>query len=311
LRSGTALIHIDFGQGELTLSANERNLDLIGVWAGTDKSRLRHDYLRHYEPFLHRYRDKPVTILEIGVHTGASLDMWEAYFPNAEIVAIDISQDVLKYAKGCTKIHIGSQADGEFLATIGTQYRPDIIVDDGSHIPEHQIFSFENLIQYVKPNGIYIVEDVQVGKAEEYFSGLVRDVYRNGRPWGITTFSAIPQAFLFTKAPVDEVDGDYASLERIARGSRLQAEGLFFLAEYMHKRGSPSDEVLRLAGEASDLEPYNQWMHYFISQVHHASGDAESARSSAQLAVDWAMKISGAVAAPIQEHYDRLQRAEA
>ena len=37
----------------------------------------------------------------------------------------------------------------------------DIILDDGSHFPHHQIASFKYLWDYITPNGIYMVEDIQ------------------------------------------------------------------------------------------------------------------------------------------------------
>lgn len=37
----------------------------------------------------------------------------------------------------------------------------DIIIDDGSHWPQHQIISFETLWKAVKPGGMYIVEDIE------------------------------------------------------------------------------------------------------------------------------------------------------
>ena len=37
----------------------------------------------------------------------------------------------------------------------------DIIIDDGSHIGEHQVFSFIVLNKYLSPNGIYVIEDIQ------------------------------------------------------------------------------------------------------------------------------------------------------
>ena len=36
----------------------------------------------------------------------------------------------------------------------------DIIIDDGSHINSHQIFSVENLIPHLLPHGFYVMEDI-------------------------------------------------------------------------------------------------------------------------------------------------------
>ena len=37
----------------------------------------------------------------------------------------------------------------------------DVIIDDGSHLNQHQIFTFETLYPFVKDGGVYVIEDVQ------------------------------------------------------------------------------------------------------------------------------------------------------
>src|SRR6185503_10228084 len=113
--------------------------------AGTDKSRLRQNYLVHYERMLERFRDRPITLLEIGVHNGASLRVWEQYFKSASIVGVDIEPKSSRFVRERVQIEIGSQFDADFLAALSRKYQPEVIIDDGSHIDEHQIFSFEHL----------------------------------------------------------------------------------------------------------------------------------------------------------------------
>lgn len=165
-------------------------LDEIGIKCGTDKSSKYHDYLKKYEKYLTFNRDKKIKILEIGVLEGESLCMWKNYFNNSEIVGIDINPYCKKFEGEHVKVEIGSQFDGDFLKTIGEKYGPfDMILDDGSHMNEHVIYSFKNLFKYVKSNGVYIVEDSttsywspfggeRYGKHTimEYFKGLVDEV---------------------------------------------------------------------------------------------------------------------------------------
>jgi tRNA G46 methylase TrmB len=75
------------------------NLDLIGIRTGTDKSRLRHDYLRKYERLFERFVNKSIVLLEIGIHNGASLMNLEHYFTNANIVGIVLNPLVLAMQK--------------------------------------------------------------------------------------------------------------------------------------------------------------------------------------------------------------------
>jgi len=37
----------------------------------------------------------------------------------------------------------------------------DIIIDDGSHVPYHQVFSFFSLWKAVVPGGLYVIEDLE------------------------------------------------------------------------------------------------------------------------------------------------------
>ena len=162
------------------MRADNTPLDLIGIRLGTDKSRLRQDYLRQYERMMTGFRDRPITLLEIGIDQGASLRTWEIYFPKASIIGVDIVPNTRRFARKNVTIEIGSQFDGEFLASLAQKYTPDIIIDDGSHISEHQIFSFERLFHGLKRGGLYVVEDIQHGPGKElaadYFTALQHKV---------------------------------------------------------------------------------------------------------------------------------------
>jgi len=46
-----------------------------------------------------------------------------------------------------------------FVSETGGHF--DVIVEDGSHVPSHQLISFETLWPSVKPGGVYIVEDIE------------------------------------------------------------------------------------------------------------------------------------------------------
>jgi cephalosporin hydroxylase len=62
-------------------------------------------YHRHFE----RFRGKPVTVLEIGVYHGGSLQMWKEYFGvHANIIGIDINPICKELEEENIKIYIGS-----------------------------------------------------------------------------------------------------------------------------------------------------------------------------------------------------------
>ena len=124
-----------------------------------------HHYFDIYTRYFERYRERPITMLEIGVFRGGSLRMWKEYFhPDSIIVGIDVDKSCQAHeiADRNVFVRIGSQADPAFLAKVNGEFGPfDIILDDGSHKTHHQIISFGALFRSaLKDDGCYMVEDV-------------------------------------------------------------------------------------------------------------------------------------------------------
>jgi hypothetical protein len=148
-------------------------LDNLAKVYGTDKSSDKHNYCVKYEKYLPFNRYDKLNILEIGVLDGKSLLTWKDYYYRSNILGIDINPDCKKYEEERISVEIGSQADDKFLNQISNEYGPfDFILDDGSHLNEHVIYSFETLFQYVKSGGMYIVEDVATSYFPWYGGGL-------------------------------------------------------------------------------------------------------------------------------------------
>jgi hypothetical protein len=154
------------------MAAGTLSLEEIGRQEKTDKSTIFHGYLDFYEPYLAAHRHKPVKLLEIGVETGASLRMWQRYFPNGAIVGADINPATLQFAEDRIAIELLDQSNLEDLVALGVKHGPfDIIVEDGSHEWEHQITTLRTLFPFLKSGGIYIVEDLHTNygqRAEQY-----------------------------------------------------------------------------------------------------------------------------------------------
>ena len=51
----------------------------------------------------------------------------------------------------------------------------DMILDDGSHMNSHVIFSFEHLFDSVKSGGVYIVEDCATSYWSDYEGGFRKE----------------------------------------------------------------------------------------------------------------------------------------
>lgn len=131
-----------------------------------------HLYTPIYDELFSNRRDQPIRLLEIGIggydsakSGGASLRMWNDYFPNGQIVGLDIAEKTLNISP---RVHIvqGSQVDLDVLKYVCDRFGPfNIIIDDGSHQVPHTIATFTFLYPRMATDGIYVVEDTQTAFA--------------------------------------------------------------------------------------------------------------------------------------------------
>lgn len=130
-------------------------------------------YFPIYERHFSQYVGKPVTIIEIGVGKGGSLQLWKRYFgPFARIVGIDVMERCKEYEEQQISVRIGEQQDTAFLQSLIDEFgAPDIVLDDGSHVMNHITESFRFLYPKLAKNGIYLVEDLQTAYAKEFGGG--------------------------------------------------------------------------------------------------------------------------------------------
>ena len=166
-------------------------LDNIAIKYGTDKSGNGHSYAKYYDFIFDHIRYKPINLLEIGIDEGNSLRMWKEYFPHSEIHGIDIREGY-EYLNGeGIKTHIADHSKEGDLILFGEQYDQyfDVIVEDGSHMSDDSILTFEKLFPYLKSGGYYCVEDLicdydrrwnKGNSSIEYFKALVNNVNMSG-----------------------------------------------------------------------------------------------------------------------------------
>ena len=145
----------------------------------TNKEQTIHKWVHYfpiYERYLSKFRNQSVVVWEIGVFKGGSAQMLRRYLgPFAQIIGIDINPECRKYADNQTEICIGDQSDIVFLQSLIDKYGvPDVVIDDGSHVMNHIIKTFEFLYDKVSKNGIYLVEDLHTSYWDEYEGGLRR-----------------------------------------------------------------------------------------------------------------------------------------
>jgi hypothetical protein len=131
-----------------------------GIKYKTDKI-THHGYQRFYDTFLIPIKNDTMNVLEIGVDDLRSLKMWLDFFPNAKIYGMDINTKDYVYSRGY--IIKGDQSKKKDLVKVAKKTgKCKFIIDDGSHVPEHQLLTFNYLFdKCLDYGGIYIIEDVE------------------------------------------------------------------------------------------------------------------------------------------------------
>ncbi len=153
---------------------NDRGLRKLFEKHQCSKLHIRYDIA--YEFLCGHLTDKPdARVLEIGIFEGASIKVWREWFgPRAYIAAIDISPDSVAAVHGFANYAAaGSQYDVGFLERVAVETGGgfDLIVDDGSHRPDHQWTSYSVLWPHLNDWGVYVIEDTgaNIGwKADKY-----------------------------------------------------------------------------------------------------------------------------------------------
>lgn len=128
---------------------------------------------------------KAERILEIGVKGGGSTAFWKQLFPSATVVGLDI--DLRTRLGGDGVIYVqGDQSDVVQLAALAAQYGPfDLVIDDGSHMSDHQTASLRALLPHVRAGGIYVIEDIHENikpeKGDDIWPDFVMTVFHRMR----------------------------------------------------------------------------------------------------------------------------------
>ena len=121
-----------------------------------------HRYIPSYEQAFASLGDV-ADILEFGVLDGASIHWLADRFPHSRIIGVDIiaprpswpHSDRIDYAEA-------DQSNPSTVAAMFAKFgrRYDLIIDDGSHLPPHQASCLIEALPFVRPGGLYILEDV-------------------------------------------------------------------------------------------------------------------------------------------------------
>lgn len=134
---------------------------------GGDKG-TAHSYIEIYNKVLRPDAD----FCEIGVYMGHSLAMFQQYF-SGQVIGLDINLDLLLFKVPAV---ICDATNKEKVAeTLGSS-KFDYIIDDGSHELADQLSSLEIFWDFLKPGGIYFIEDIQNVDAVAKLVGLLNSL---------------------------------------------------------------------------------------------------------------------------------------
>lgn len=133
-----------------------------------------HRYTPHYEALLGPLKHRRFALLEIGIggynhegQGGASLRMWKAFFPRAQVIGLDI-EDKSFVDEDRIVTYQGSQTDTEVLDRILAEHPVSVVVDDGSHRSEHVLETFAHVFPRLPAGALYAIEDTQTSYWASY-----------------------------------------------------------------------------------------------------------------------------------------------
>jgi hypothetical protein len=156
--------------------------DLFYKYKSDKCPKVYHTYSPVYYENLKNIKYNSLEVLEIGIGTnklmkpicgheysaGASLRAWRDFFKNSFIYGLDIDKNVL-FEEERIKCFYTDQSKKECLLSTIEEIRKfkknpklkfDLIIDDGSHIIDHMILSFNVLKEFLNVGGFYIIEDI-------------------------------------------------------------------------------------------------------------------------------------------------------
>ncbi len=151
-----------------------------------------HTYADYYHDIFSHCRKNITKVFECGIGTnnpslsssmgicgqpGASLRAWRDYFPNAEVIGVDIDKHIVFSEERINTFYVDqtSKESIEKMWDIVKTNDFDLMIDDGLHTFEAGVCLFESSIDKLSSTGIYVIEDVSPSdlmRYKGYFSKL-------------------------------------------------------------------------------------------------------------------------------------------
>jgi hypothetical protein len=166
---------------------------------GSDKGRLWHNYTTIYSVLFNGYRDRPLSIFELGLGTnnptlvssmggtgrpGASLRGWRELFPRAFIYGADIDRTIL-FRENKIETFYCDQLDQASIRDLwdlpALRGGVDIILEDGLHTLDANVSFLDVSLEHLRPGGTYVVEDICTDNIEKW-RNLLETIYSKQYP---------------------------------------------------------------------------------------------------------------------------------
>jgi hypothetical protein len=145
---------------------------VVALYGATDKG--EHGYLGPYTRHLGPRRFRKNVVYEIGVGgvesrgAGGSLAIWRDYFVRSTIVGIDLHDKDIAWGDRVKFLQADQNDPAQLQIAVESYGRPDVVIDDGSHVGAHVLTSFETLWPQLNAGGVYIVEDLLTSYNPDY-----------------------------------------------------------------------------------------------------------------------------------------------
>src|SRR5262249_10257205 len=155
---------------------------------GSDKA--SHGYTQLYSALFKDRFDHPLRVFELGLGTnnlamlsnmgvfgapGASLRGWRDVFPQGSVYGADIDREILFQEDGIQSFYC-DQLDKFSIRKVWSHRAlrggADIIIEDGLHTFEANVSFLEESLEYLRPGGVYVIEDIGWEDIEKWHERL-------------------------------------------------------------------------------------------------------------------------------------------
>lgn len=158
----------------------------LGAKYPTDKSPInnesnlhKHAYMAIYNLLFASLKHRPIKLAEIGIYHNMSIRCWREFFPNATLYGLEYNQNFINSA-------LEHNLSNTFYSTIDVtneqsiqaafdnlEHKMDIIIDDSTHQPPHQINVIQTCLNYLNSGGYLVIEDLFKRVDTQLFSQIL------------------------------------------------------------------------------------------------------------------------------------------